>query len=280
MYRNVVGLIECGVPFAEQARLMKEVGWEGAFFCWDENSDNAAIAGCIKDAGLFLQSVHAPFGKMDRIWEAEEEGLAEQENLIGTVRGAAALGAGLVVMHAVIGMERIEPSARDRERGLVRFGRIFDAAEEAGVVVAVENTEGEGYLDAVLAEYGHRKNVKFCIDTGHEMCYNRSRDMIGRYKDNLYCTHLNDNLGMSGDKITWTDDLHLLPFDGVADWAGIARRLKNAHYRGDFTYELNLFSKPGRHENDAYRAMPFKDYISLAYARARKFRGLFDETNG
>ena len=275
MYKLAIGLIECGVPFGRQTQLLKRAGWEGAFFGWEEGLDPAAVAKQIREAGLFLQSVHAPFQGLCRLWESEEEGLAEQKKLIELIHGAAALGTDLVIMHAVVGMDKNLPTRLECERGLARFGNIFDAAEKEGVIVAMENTEGEAYLDAVMAAHGHRKNVKFCIDTGHEMCYNRSSDMIGRYQDKLYCTHLNDNLGMSGDRITWTDDLHLLPFDGVADWEGIAKRLQKAGYRGDFTFELNISSKPGRHENDVYRKMDFFDFASLAFRRAEKFCEIF-----
>ena len=33
-------------------------------------------------------------------------------------------------------------------------------------------------------------------------------------------------------------------------------------------FELNLLSKPGRHENDAYFEMPFERYLTEAYKRA------------
>lgn len=116
---------------------------------------------------------------------------------------------------------------------------------------------------------GH-PGLGFCIDTGHEMCYDHCHDLIGKYADCLVCTHLNDNLGMSGEKITWLDDLHLLPFDGAADWENIIARLNAAGYRGDVTLEVKLEGREGRHEHDAYRAMPFEEYAALALERAKR----------
>ena len=48
--------------------------------------------------------------------------------------------------------------------------------------------------------------------------------MLALYGEKLICTHLNDNLGIKDfeGKTTWHDDLHLLPFDGIADWNKIA----------------------------------------------------------
>ena len=108
------------------------------------------------------------------------------------------------------------------------------------------------------------------------MCYNRSRDMLALYGDRLVCTHINDNLGIRNfdGNITWTDDLHLLPFDGIADWDNIADRL-NAHgYNGTLTFELNRESKPDRHDNDRYASMDDADYFARAYAAACRFAAL------
>ena len=207
--------------------------------------------------------------------ESDEEGEAEVLRQIACIRDAASWGCGLVVMHAVVGMERISPQESERERAFRLFGRIFEAAREAGVLVALENTEGEQYLDALLTHFRGHSAVRFCIDTGHEMCYDHGHDLIGKYSDLLYCTHLNDNLGMSGSTITWLDDLHLLPFDGAADWEGIVSRLQAAHYRGDLTFEVKLEGREGRHEHDAYRALSFFGYASLARERAERLRKMF-----
>ena len=108
----------------------------------------------------------------------------------------------------------------------------------------------------------------FCWDTGHEMCYNYSMDMPGRYPGKLLATHINDNLGIRdfGGAITWHDDLHLLPFDGAGDWDGIARRL--ADFDGPLTFELTTHSKPDRHESDKYGRLSPEEYLAEAYARA------------
>lgn len=58
-----------------------------------------------------------------------------------------------------------------------------------------------------------------------------------------------------------TDDLHLLPFDGVADWDDIARRLNKYNYDDILTFELTTISKKDRYENDIYKEMPIhKDF--------------------
>ena len=121
-----------------------------------------------------------------------------------------------------------------------------------------------------MNEFSQYENVGFCWDTGHEMCYNRSQDLLKLYGDKRLCTHINDNLGIRdfNGRITYIDDLHLLPFDGIADWDDVASRLDNCGYDGIMTFELSTVSKPGRYENDVYRNMKFEAYIAECYKRA------------
>ncbi len=104
------------------------------------------------------------------------------------------------------------------------------------------------------------------------MCYNYSKDLLKIFGDRLIMTHLNDNLGISrfDGKIFWTDDLHLLPYDGIADWDYNANRLKNSKRQDVLNFELNIRSKPDRHENDVYTQMTLENYFTEAYKRACK----------
>ena len=112
--------------------------------------------------------------------------------------------------------------------------------------------------------------VGFCWDSGHELCYNHSQDLLAKLGDRLLITHLNDNLGISrfDGKVFWTDDLHLLPFDGIADWDDNIRRLAKAQPLDILNFELGIYSKPGRHENDIYTQMSLEQYFTEAYKRA------------
>ena len=129
-----------------------------------------------------------------------------------------------------------------------------------------------------MSAFSDRRHVGFCWDSGHELCYNAGRDMLALYGDRLFCTHLNDNLGIRDytGRITFLDDLHLLPFDGIADWSGIARRLNYHGFSDILTFELNTESKPGRHENDYYGRMTPVEYVTEAYKRACRVAALME----
>ena len=170
-----------------------------------------------------------------------------------------------MVAHAFIGFDDHIPTAV----GLERLSRLVRCAEGSGTRIAFENTEGLEYLDAVMSTFTDRKTVGFCWDSGHELCYNYGVDLLQRYAGRLIATHLNDNLGISfaDGHIFWTDDLHLLPYDGITDWDDIVHRLHREKFDGILTFELSPLSKPNRHDNDKYAAIPLEQYIAEAYAR-------------
>ncbi len=262
-----------GVPEIDVPALLAESGWNGFFPCWKQGDDLKALARRGAEFGLELQSVHAPWGKAADMWgDDEDKGSAAVAELSDCLRAASDAGAPFVVVHAWIGFKPVEPSAR----GIERFSQVVALARRLGLALAVENTEGENHLDAILGAFRGDSTVGFCWDTGHELCYNRARDLAADYGDILLGTHLNDNLGVSDPSgpTTYIDDLHLLPFDGIADWPRIASRLRATGFSGPLTFELNRTSKPGRHENDAYGAMPLADYLRLARSRAERFGAL------
>ncbi|MGN1093658.1 MAG: sugar phosphate isomerase/epimerase family protein [Candidatus Neoclostridium sp.] len=270
--RKLIINVDLGIDLMEFFDRAAKVGWDGVFTGWNEEKGNKYIAERIKADGLIYQSVHAPFNKCDRLWEEDERGDAEVERQKKCLRDSAEAGVDLVVMHAIIGMDKCTPT----NIGVDRFGKILDEAQSLGVKVAVENTEGECYVEKLFADLKSHPALGFCIDTGHEMCYNYSQDIIGKYGDKLIATHLNDNMGVTGEKITWYDDAHMMPFDGIADWDGIARRIKKTPFDGPLTFELNKYNRPERHTHDRYAQLDADGYLSLALEKAKKFRVLLE----
>lgn len=281
MYKNklCLGLLESlDLSFEEQIRLMKKTGFEAFFIGWNRELDMESVMAAAREEGMILQSIHAPYIKMADMWKETENTQNAIDELIACLADCQKYGAPIMVVHAFIGFENHEPT----EFGLKSFEKVVCAAKEMGIKVAFENTEGEEYLAALMEYFEKDENVGFCWDTGHEMCYNYSKDMLALYGDRLLCTHLNDNLGIRDyeGKITWIDDLHLLPFDGAADWADIAARLNRHGYDGILTFELTTKSKPGRHENDVYGRMDPEEYITNAYIRACRVAMLKQRING
>lgn len=252
---------------SEQLPLFKAAGFDGFFTSWNRDTDLKALAAQARELELEFQSVHAPFHACDHLWETPgQQGQDALQELVECLRDSAEAGTDLVVAHAYIGFINHTPS----QLGIDRYGVLVEEARRLGLRLALENTEGEEYLEALMNAFAQESHVGFCWDSGHEMCYNHSQDMLAKYGHRLFGTHLNDNLGIRrfDGEIFWTDDLHLLPFDGIADWQGIAQRLDRCNFRDILTFELNLLSKPDRHENDKYGAMSLEQYLAEVYIRA------------
>ena len=274
MHSLIINLFEAfGTDEVSRLRILKEAGFDGFFSAWGGKSDTLRLAEAARDLGMEFQSVHAPFNRIRDLWGDDEAAAnAALDQQLACLEDCRRAGVGLMVCHAFIGFEDHSPT----DIGLRRFATLAEAAEKAGVRLALENTEGIEYLEALLAFFMVNPFVGFCWDSGHEMCYNHSRDLLAAYGERLFGTHLNDNLGIRdrGGRITWLDDLHLLPFDGIADWRYNRDRLRKCGFEGPLTFELNVGSKPGRHENDSYGQMKPEVYLAECYKRACRVRAL------
>ena len=256
-----------GLSIPEAVRLVKNSGFDAVSPEWQADGSHLAYIEAARDCGLELQSLHAPFGKAKDMWGMDEEkGRAAVQELMDCLHDCAEHGIPVMVAHTYIGFHDHTPTPE----GLKRYAEVVLEAQKCGVKIALENTEGEEYLHALMAHFADHEAVGFCWDSGHEMCYNHSQDLLACYGDRLMITHLNDNLGIRDfeGEITWLDDLHLLPFDGIADWDDAAQRLKRARCPEILNFELGKKSKPGRHENDLYDRMTAEEYLAECYKRA------------
>ena len=256
------------LPTTDIITMLKKIGFEAVSPEWEPNVDLKAISETAKECNMTLQSLHAPFGGASNMWSKDksvsESALAE---IMESLEDCHRYSIPILAVHAWIGFDNIPQPTKD---GLENFGKLVDKACEYGIKIAFENTEGDEHLFALMEHFKDNSAVGFCWDSGHELCYNHSEDLLKMYGDRLIMTHLNDNLGISrfDGKTYWTDDLHLLPFDGIADWNYNVERLKKSTIPEYLNFELNMTSKPERHENDCYAAMPYEQYFTEAYKRA------------
>ena len=71
--------------------------------------------------------------------------------------------------------------------------------------------------------------------------------------------------------MTWHDDAHLMPGDGIADWLGIVRRLNIHNFKGIYNLELNRFSRPERNTHAKYANMSCLEFMLSALASIKRF---------
>lgn len=273
MWKQKIGISvsnNYGIPTAELVQKLKGIGFDAVSPEWEPDVNMAEIFQNAKASGLELQSLHAPYKDTANLWSREKEVYEPAlKAMLSALDDCETFGIPVLVVHTWIGFEY---KFCKESLYFKNFETLVAAAEKAGVQIAFENTEGEEYLFALMEHFRQNSTVGFCWDSGHEMCYNHSQDLLAKFGDRLIMTHLNDNLGISrfDGKTFWTDDLHLLPYDGIADWDYNINRLKNAKRLEILNFELCIFSKPGRLENEVYAKMSLEEYFTEAYKRACK----------
>ena len=258
-----------GLSVDDHVAMLKRIGWDGFFTGWERDLLPEYRAAAEK-YGMIWQSIHAPFHQVRYMWNEGELGEQVTHELIECVKDCATHNVPVMVIHPFIGFEDHDPT----EVGLANFGKIIEDADSLGVRLGFENVEGEEYLAAIFEKYAGHPSLGFCFDTGHELCYNRGKDMLAEYGHALCHTHFNDNVGVTGEDIFWTDDLHLVMGDGIADWAGIMRRIRETNYNGPLMCELTFGNKPGKNTHDGYAAMGYERFYSFALERMRRIAAL------
>ena len=256
------------IPTTEVVKMVARTGFEAISPAWKQGIDLTDVIDTARDCGLAIQSIHGPFHGAAALWseDAAVSGPAIAE-LLEALEDCRKFRIPVMVMHTWIGFEY---SQVPNETGLRNYGILVAKAKEYGVRIAFENTEGEEFLFALMDHFQNDDTVGFCWDSGHEMCYSYGKDLLKLLGHRLIMTHLNDNLGVSrfDGKTYWTDDLHLLPYDGIGDWDVLVQRLQKSRKLEYLNFELNITTKPNRHENDVYAQMPLEQYFAEAYKRA------------
>ncbi len=281
MWKQKIGISignQYSLPIQEVIKIIKAVGFDAVSPVYKSDEDLSVVVNAAKENGLLIQSLHAPFGKAAALWSHDPTVCTPAKNeILSALDACVQFDIPVLVVHTWIGFDYEFNAAALRFNN---FDEIVRYAKKHNVKIAFENTEGEEYLFALMEHFKENDTVGFCWDSGHEMCYNHSKDLLSKYGDRLIMTHLNDNLGISraDGKTFWTDDLHLLPYDGIADWDHNIERLKKSRPLDILNFELNISSKPNRHENDVYGQMSLTQYFTEAYKRACKIAYQYSNT--
>lgn len=246
-----------GMNVFDQILLFKQVGFDAFFTRYDSRIKEYGVFA--RKHGIIYQSVHAPIRNADKLWESADVAKIVIDEWVTCIKDCAEAGVPIMVIHPFRGIGKIgKPTAFGAEN----FKRVVEVAVKRNVKIAVENCEGEEYLEALLDAFSDCENVGFCLDTGHELCYNRGLDMIDSFGHRLICTHLNDNMGITSadGKISSADDLHLFPFDGITDWESVTEQLARVGYDDILTFELK--------KTVCYAHMTAEEYVNEAFKRA------------
>jgi len=262
------------IPTVDVIKMLKETGFDAVSPTWADMPTLEQIVSAAKENNLEIQFLHAPFGKAKDMWSFDEQLSYEaKKSLLEPLEACKKFNIPIMVVHVWIGYDY---SFEPENLNFKNFDEVVDEATRYGIKIAFENTEGGEYLFALMNRYKGNDTVGLCWDSGHEMCYNYSEDILTPFADRLMVTHLNDNFGI---RYTYDgkNDLHLLPYDGIADWDYNIMRLKNSKPLDILNFELRITSFPERPETHLYDNMDFADYLKEAYKRACKIAYKYSE---
>ena len=257
----------------------------------DEVAWQAKLRATLDDAGVNINSVHAPFGSTVDLSSEDasvrETGAAAVE---ASISYAAAIGADIVVVHG--SMEPIVPADRDKREAFARdsLASLCASAGDAGVRIAVEllpRTCLGNTTDGLwrLLEGIPSDQAGFCLDTNHltppwmsavrdgsdaerallgnlggvlaypSMLPGVVRELAGR----LITLHVSDYNGI--------DERHWLPLRGVVDWPAFMNALADVGFDGAFVFETR-FTPEGLAAQLAEASSNYDSILDLARAAA------------
>lgn len=255
-------------PMPDVLKLLCDIGFDAVSPLWQREMNVNDIVSTAYQCGLTIQSLHGPFRGLPEMWNRDETCSAPiLQDLLCAADDCAAYGIPVMVVHSWGGLDY---TFREASLCFDNFDRLVERADANGICIAFENLEGPEFLAALMARYRDTQTVGFCWDCGHELCYTPTWDFLKEYGDRLLMTHLNDNFGITdpGGQLQGTDDLHLLPYDGIIDWVHNTAHLKQAKKQEILNFELKIRPKGDRCKTDLYSKIPLEEYFTQAYKSA------------
>lgn len=253
------------ISVKDRIKLIKQIGFDTVFFDYlgDETANMVDIS---RKNGLSVDSLHAPFDKINSFWKSGEETENCYSLMIRIIDCCSENEVSKLVMHTTVGNN---PPSVNKD-GLLRYQNMCDYAKDMGVRICFENLEPFPHFHSVM-EY-IKDYHGFCWDCGHNLCYTPHVDMMKLYDDRLMCLHLHDNKGVTQPgNIDYRDDLHMLPFDGVLDWIWVAEKIAKSKYSGPLTFEYSNRTV----ESNSH--LTYEQFLQTAYERAVTFRKMVEK---
>jgi len=216
--------------FETRTRLIAQAGFDSTMLWWgDEDfiplSKDQQVA-CIREAGLAIENVHAPYDQIAGLWAEDLTRLMEaRKSYCRYLQECAEHKIPMMVIH---GLPQ-EPVENDKN-GLESFRILLEQANALQVILAVENTIEDNRFERLLQE-GIPHGLKWCYDSSHDWVYSQKPiRLLETYAHALTCLHLSDNDG-KGDR-------HWLPGQGKVEFNRISQVLREHEFCGQWSLEV------------------------------------------
>jgi sugar phosphate isomerase/epimerase len=218
---------------------------------WEQWTDG--IACTLEKSGLKATQAHALFvsGKDVR---SEDYWVQTEKMIRRDIIIAGILGIPWIVMHPLHNAEAVGCTHEQlMEKNVAWFRKFEEEAARNHVGLAIENMFPDAFTtaDELIELINHLDNdviFGLCWDVGHAHVMGQDEyASIMKMGSLLKATHIQDNRGKHDD--------HLLPGLGDIDWPSVSRALQTSGYQGDFTYEIQEWTRylPARYHDEALR---------------------------
>ncbi len=210
--------------------------FEGSFSYREAGAPERARR-ALDEGGVGCKSVHLNFGEDYDISVLDEDRRRQVvDDAKKGLTAAKTLKAEIAVVHG--SDEPIadgERAARMKAlRGSLR--ELCDAAKQSGVRLALEllprTCLGHDSDEALEAVAGLPEDViGFCVDVNHVNLREDPAAVVRRLGPRVLTFHISDNDGV--------DERHWFPFEGIIDWKGFMRAVRDIDYGGQFIFETS-----------------------------------------
>jgi len=247
------------IPIRQRLTMIRQAGFDASSVWWGQEEDPAIwndLPRIIMDLGLVLDNIHVPFEQSNDLWSedrASREGLVSRH--VDWLDDCARVGIPRLVMHA-----SFENGPVMNELGIESMRTIVQAAEERGIVIALENVRRVDCFEAVMRAI-ESPALRFCYDSSHDRLTGGKGDLLRTWGHRLAVTHFSDNDGV--------EDRHWLPHEGIIDWQRVARDFPIAAYTGCLNLEVVVKDDPPPPPQE-YLARAFRELIWLVGLLQRK----------
>ena len=202
-----------------------------------------------RELGVRYEQAHAHFYNFASVTMSDEERNWQEEQALRSIKGAAVLGAKVVVTHPCTFFSREGSYYKlSKEKNKEYFHRLLDKTANLGIKIALENmtdidTAPVKKYCAVPEELGELiadiddERIGACWDFEHGDLMRQNQPEIVKYFGNkLYATHVSDSHGYKPVYLT-----HRLPMTGTIEWKPIMKALREINYQGCFSYEAHNY---------------------------------------
>lgn len=190
-----------------------------------------------KTYDVTISSIHLPFAPFSILDPASTDRMV-RDSIVAfqseLIKAAADSGVDIAVIHPSGEPYREEERPMRLACAVDTIGRLHKAAQEAGIVLALENLPrtclGRNASD-ILYFLRNIPALSVCFDTNHNLSEPNTA-FIRAIGEKIVTLHVSD--------YDFADEKHWFPMKGKNPWNAIFRALEEVNYNGRFTYEVGF----------------------------------------